>query len=91
MAPVARFIVMEERAEDRFATCDDVFTFLQRAAELPLVKRLELTTVAISYHPSMRAQVAEALDELRHKLGDTPGILLLHAHQKSVDVPKEPH
>jgi len=80
-----------KRAEDRFATCDDVVAFLQRASELPLVKRMELTTVAISYHPSLRAQVAQALDVLRSQLGDTPGILLLHAHHNSLEPSKEPH
>ena len=80
-----------KRAEDRFASCDDVVTFLQRASELPLVQRLELTTVAISYHPSMRAEVAEALEALRARLDNTPGILLLHAHQKSVDPVKDGH
>jgi len=74
-----------KKPDDRFASCADAVRFLQLATELPVVHRIELTTLAISYHPSRRAMVAEALEALKQRLVDTPGIALLSAHQNSVE------
>ena len=49
----------------------------------------ELSTLAISYHPSRRAMVEQALAELTAKLGNTPGIALVHALQQSREPGKD--
>lgn len=68
---------------DRYGSCEEGAAFLQAAAELPLVNKLELSTLAISYHPSKRALVAQALRELHKRLSNTAGISLLYGHQAS--------
>ncbi len=75
-----------KKAADRFDSCEEASAFLQTAAELPLVRKLELSTLAISYHPSRRAVVAQALRELHGRLSNTPGISLLYGHQASEQV-----
>ncbi|MCO4761975.1 MAG: protein kinase [Myxococcales bacterium] len=82
---LVQFIEMAtaKKPDDRFSSCDEAAAFLQTAAELPLVRKLELSTLAISYHPSRRAVVATALRELHAKLSNTPGISLLYGHQAS--------
>mgnify|MGYP002629286299 CR=1 FL=1 len=72
-----------KKPADRFESCGEAAAFLQTAAELPLVRKLELSTLAISYHPSRRGVVAKALRELHGKLSNTPGISLLYGHQAS--------
>ena len=69
--------------EDRFATCGEAAAFLQTAGELPLVNKLELSTLAISYHPSKGPLVARALRELDAQLDDVAGISLLYGRQVS--------
>ena len=69
--------------KDRYDSCEEAAAFLQAAAELPLVNKLELSTLAISYHPSKRAAVAQALRELHKRLSNTAGISLLYGHQAS--------
>ncbi len=78
-----------KQPEDRYATCKEAMQFLQLAAELPLVHRIELSTLAISYHPSRRAMVEQALQDLRSRLDGVPGIALLHALQKSQEEHKD--
>jgi len=68
---------------ERYASCEDAAAYLQAAAELPMVNKIELSTLAISYHPSKRAAVAQALRELHKRLNNTPGISLLYGHQAS--------
>jgi len=68
---------------DRFESCEAAAAFLQAAAELPMVNKLELSTLAISYHPSKRKTVAQALRELHKRLSNTAGISLLYGHQSS--------
>lgn len=68
---------------DRYAGCDEAAAFLQAAAELPMVNKIELSTLAISYHPSKRAVVAQSLRELHKRLSNTAGISLLYGHQAS--------
>jgi serine/threonine protein kinase len=72
-----------KKPADRFKSCGEAVTFLQLASELPVVHRIELTTLAISYHPSRWVLVDEAVQELHRKLDNTPGVAILHAHQKS--------
>ena len=76
-------VATAKRREDRFPSCDAAARFLQTAAELPLVNKLELSTLAISYHPSRRRQVAEALRELHNRLNGVAGVSLLYGHQAS--------
>ena len=72
-----------KKPEERFSTCDEAVAFLQLAADLPVVHRIELSTVAISYHPSRRQMVADALADLEKRLSHQAGVTLLHAHQTS--------
>ncbi len=74
---------MAKKPEDRFADCAEAVAFLQLAADLPVVHRIELSTVAISYHPSRRQMVADALADLEKRLSFQAGVTLLHAHQTS--------
>ncbi len=74
---------MAKKPDDRFANCSDAVAFLQLAADLPVVHRIELSTVAISYHPSRRQMVADALADLEKRLQHQAGVTLLHAHQTS--------
>ncbi len=74
---------MEKRPQDRFPDCAEAVAFLQLAADLPVVHRIELSTVAISYHPSRRQMVADALADLEKRLQFQAGVTLLHAHQTS--------
>jgi serine/threonine protein kinase len=85
-ADLAEFVLRttEKRAKDRFATCDEAVTFLKLATELPMVRHIELTTLAISYHPSRRAMVQEALAALNDRLIGVEGVAILHAHQHSL-------
>ncbi len=76
-------VATAKRRDDRFPSCDAAARFLQTAAELPLVNKLELSTLAISYHPSRRRQVAEALRELHNRLNGVAGVSLLYGHQAS--------
>ncbi len=69
--------------EDRFSSCDEAMRFLLVASELPVVHRIELSTLAISYHPSRRAMVEAAVTQLRAQLDGVPGIALLSALQES--------
>ena len=68
---------------DRFTSCAEAAAFLQLASDLPVVHKIELSTVAISYHPSRRQMVAQALAELQRALHGQAGVTLLHAHQTS--------
>jgi hypothetical protein len=72
-----------KKADDRFESCEAAAQFLQTASELPLVHALELSTVAISYHPSRRKMVSNALEALHVQLDSTDGISLLWGHQES--------
>ncbi len=72
-----------KKPEDRFVDCSEAVAFLQLAADLPVVHRIELSTVAISYHPSRRQMVADALADLEKRLHNQAGVTLLHAHQTS--------
>lgn len=85
-ADLAEFVLKatEKRAKDRFASCDEAVTFLKLATELPMVRHIELTTLAISYHPSRRALVQEALAALNERIGGVDGVAILHAHQHSL-------
>ena len=76
-------IATAKRREDRFESCDAAARFLQTAAELPLVHKIELSTLAISYHPSRRRMVAEALRDLHARLSHVAGVSLLYGHQAS--------
>jgi len=78
-----------KRAAERYPSCDDAVRFLRLATELPVVKSLELTTLAISYHPSRRARVQEAIERLRGELHEVEGVAVLHAHQTSEVVKPE--
>ena len=82
-------IATAKRAKDRFASCAKAVEFLRLATELPVVKSIELTTLAISYHPSRRAKVQQAIDNMRNELEGLDGVALLHAHQTSEALPKE--
>jgi serine/threonine protein kinase len=68
---------------DRFASCADAMTFLQLATELPTVQRMELTTLAISYHPAKRDKVIRALRQLEDALESEVGVSVLSAHRRS--------
>ena len=72
-----------KKPDDRFTSCSEAVAFLQLAADLPVVHRIELSTVAISYHPSRRQMVADALADLERRLSHQAGVTLLHAHQTS--------
>jgi serine/threonine protein kinase len=78
----------EKKSTDRFTSCAEAVAFLQLAADLPVVHRIELSTVAISYHPSRRQMVADALADLEQRLAHQAGVTLLHAHQ-TANEPKE--
>jgi serine/threonine protein kinase len=78
-------IATAKRREERFPSCDAAARFLQTAAELPLVHKIELSMLAISYHPSRRRMVAEALCDLHKRLSDVAGVSLLYGHQASRD------
>ncbi|MBM4341777.1 MAG: protein kinase [Deltaproteobacteria bacterium] len=82
-------IATEKRARDRFASCAAAVDFLKLANELPVVRSIELTTLAISYHPSRRARVQRAIEVLREELAGLDGVAILHAHQMSEALPKE--
>jgi len=62
---------------DRFSSCAEAADFLEIASELPVVRRMAMRTVAISYHPSREELVDEAIAELEAKLGDQPGVMLV--------------
>lgn len=78
-----------KRASDRFSSCAEAVQFLKTAAELPAVRSIELTTLAISYHPSRRHLVEAALEQLNAQLSGIEGIALLAAQQNSVRQPRE--
>jgi serine/threonine protein kinase len=78
-----------KRPADRFGSCAEAAQFLQTAAELPMVHKIELSTLAISYHPSRRRVVAQALRDLHQTLGSLAGVSLLYGHQASRDVDEE--
>lgn len=88
-ADIVEFILRAtaKRPAERFGSCAEAVAFLQLASDLPVVHRIELSTVAISYHPSRRQLVSEALDELRQRLGGLDGVTLLDAHQRSRTLP----
>ena len=75
--------------DERFTSCAEAAAFLQLASDLPVVHKIELSTVAISYHPSRRQMVADALAELEKRLENQAGVTLLHAHQRSKEHAKE--
>ena len=88
---LAQFIrvATAKQRDDRFPSCEAAARFLQTAAELPMVHKLELSTLAISYHPSRRRQVADALRELHGKLTNVTGVSLLYGHQASTKAGEE--
>lgn len=71
-----------KRPVDRFASCGEAVSFLQQAGELPVVDSLDLTTLAISSHPSLRRDVETAVADLRGRLGRLPGVTLAVGHQQ---------
>lgn len=79
------FRTTQKHPEDRFESCGAAANFLQVAVELPWVTKIALSTVAISYHPTRREIVDQALRELHQRLDGVPGVAVLHAHQASVD------
>lgn len=85
-ADLAEFVLRAtaKRAKDRFESCGHAVTFLKLANELPMVRHIELTTLAISYHPSRRFLVQAALDGLHALLDGQEGVAILHAHQHSL-------
>jgi serine/threonine-protein kinase len=78
-----------KRASERFASCQEAVQFLKTAAELPTVRGIELTTLAVSYHPSRRHIVQAALEQLYQQLHGIEGIAMLSAQQNSEVVHKE--
>ena len=71
-----------KKASERYGSCGEAAAFLQAAAELPLVNRFELATLAITYHPSRRELVDEAVEQLKSQLDSLAGVSLLHGKQE---------
>ncbi|MEZ4265880.1 MAG: protein kinase [Myxococcota bacterium] len=75
--------------EDRFASCAAAAAFLRTAVELPIVDKLALTSVAVSYHPSREAFVTDALRRLYKELKGVPGVAVIYGHQGAASSPDE--
>jgi hypothetical protein len=62
--------------EERFGSCAEAAEFLRVASELPLVDALDLATLSIVYHPTRKAAVQEALQQLKDALAPLTGVKL---------------
>ena len=71
--------------DDRFASCAEAADFLRRAVELPFVDRLELTSLAVSYHPSRRREVGRAMRRLYDELQGLAGVAVVYGHRRGAD------
>ena len=67
--------------DDRFRNCAAAAAFLSEAAELPVVKKLDLVTVAVSHHPRHRERVAMAVEQLRTSLAGIEGVSMASSAQ----------
>lgn len=67
--------------DDRFGSCADAAKFLRLAVELPIVEKLDMTTIAISYHPSRRDFVREKVRQLHEDLAGVSGVALVYGNQ----------
>ncbi len=73
--------------DDRFVTCGEAVDFLSEAAELPVVQRLDLVTIAISHHPRHRERVAHAIEQLRAQLSHIVGVSMVATSQLGAEGP----
>jgi CRP-like cAMP-binding protein len=71
----------KKKPEERFASCAAAAAFLRAAVDLPIVEKLALTSLAVSYHPSKEAFVTEALRKLYRELKGVPGVAVVYGHQ----------
>lgn len=71
----------KKQRESRFASCAVAAAFLRAAVEMPIVDKLALTSLAVSYHPSREALVTEALRKLYRELKGVPGVAVVYGHQ----------
>jgi len=62
--------------DDRYASCGEAAQALRTAAERPLVEHFDLLGLAISYHPSRRERVQEAVAALEAELTGVTGVKL---------------
>jgi CRP-like cAMP-binding protein len=70
-----------KKRDDRFESCAAAAAFLRTSVELPIVDKLALTTLAISYHPSRDAIVTEAVRGLYDALRGVTGVAVIYGHQ----------
>ena len=84
---LAHFIMraMAKHPDDRFTSCGRAADYLRIAQELPLVRKLDLTSVSIQFHPVRREKVERALAELEERLSGMEGITLTRADLRTPD------
>ena len=93
LAPdLAEFIVKatQKDPDARFASCGEAAALLRQSSELPMVDRLELTTLAVSYHPAQRRQVGRALRQLYDALRGMPGVAVATGHRSGREAEETP-
>ena len=73
--------------EDRFESCLEAASFLQTAAEVPVLDRFAMSSLSVTYHASKRELVERVLADAVAKLEGQAGVALFAAHRGAPDVP----
>jgi serine/threonine protein kinase len=74
-------IATAKRREDRFASCQEAADFLKRAGDAAVPETMEMSSLALTYLPSRRADVQRILLDTAEKLRKLRGVSLFQAHQ----------
>jgi hypothetical protein len=74
-----------KRPSDRFASCAEASAYLKAAAEVPVLGRFAMSSLAVTYHASKRALVERVLADAQRQLAHEAGVALFVAHRDSQD------
>ncbi len=75
----------QKEPDDRFASCAEAASFLKAAAEVPVLDRFAMSSLAVTYHGSRRELVERVLAEAQRQLAGVAGVALFVAHRGSLD------
>jgi serine/threonine-protein kinase len=83
-------IATAKRREERFASCQEAADFLKRAGEANVPETMEMSSLAMTYLPSRRADVRAILLEAAERLRKLRGVTVFQAHQVAEGPPQIP-
>jgi len=70
--------------DDRFTSCGEASRFLRAAAEVPVLDRFAMSSLAVTYHASRRELVERVVAEAVRQLDGQTGVVVFAAHRAAL-------